>query len=69
MNVSISLENQLLVTKFYVPVVSGPLISRPRLSTLLAESLKFPLTPLLLPVSARLWHCLSGPNRCHPAIP
>src|SRR5260370_25233572 len=44
MNTSISLENQLLVTKLYVPVRSGPLISRPRLTSLLNESLKYPLT-------------------------
>jgi len=44
MNTSISLENQLLVTKLYVPVRSGTLISRPRLTNLLNESLKYPLT-------------------------
>src|SRR2546421_8572880 len=38
------LENQLLTTKFYVPVASGPLISRPRLTALLDESRKYPLT-------------------------
>ena len=44
MNTLTSLENQLLVTKFYVPVTSGTLISRPRLTSLLDESLKYPLT-------------------------
>ena len=44
MNTSLLIENQLLTTKFYVPVASGPLISRPRLTTLLNESLKYPLT-------------------------
>ncbi|HEY4036670.1 MAG TPA: LuxR C-terminal-related transcriptional regulator [Ktedonobacteraceae bacterium] len=44
MNSSMLLENQLLVTKFYVPVTLGPLISRPRLTGLLDESLKYPLT-------------------------
>src|SRR5437762_11334593 len=44
MNESISLENQLVVTKFYMPVASGPLISRPRLINLLNESRKYPLT-------------------------
>jgi len=44
MNTSMPLENQLLVTKFYVPVTSGSLISRPRLTSLLNESLKYPLT-------------------------
>src|SRR3989442_1130649 len=37
MNTSIVIQSQLLVTKFYVPVASGPLISRPRLTALLAE--------------------------------
>src|SRR5437660_7237100 len=44
MNSLMPLENQLLVTKFYVPVRSGSLISRPRLTSLLNESLKYPLT-------------------------
>ena len=39
MNTSLLIQNQLLVTKFYVPVTSGPLISRPRLTVLLNESL------------------------------
>jgi LuxR family maltose regulon positive regulatory protein len=49
MNPSVSLENQLLVTKFYVPVTSGALISRPRLTSLLDESLKYPLTLVSAP--------------------
>src|SRR5579859_2008147 len=44
MNPSIPLEGQLLATKFYVPIASGPLISRPRLTGLLNESRKYPLT-------------------------
>ena len=44
MNPSMLLENQLLVTTFYIPVKSGSLISRPRLTRLLDESLKYPLT-------------------------
>src|SRR5690349_7568954 len=44
MNTSMPLEKQLLATKFYVPVTSGTLISRPRLTTLLNESLEYPLT-------------------------
>jgi len=43
------IQNQLLATKFYVPVVSGPLISRPRLTTLLAKSLEYPLTLISAP--------------------
>ncbi len=38
------LENQLLVTKFYVPVASGSLISRPRLIGLLNKGREYPLT-------------------------
>src|SRR5215467_12344830 len=49
MKTSMLFENQLLATKFYVPVALGPLISRPRLSTLLAESLKYPLTLVSAP--------------------
>src|SRR5262245_6760333 len=44
MNPFISLENQLLTTKFYVPVLLGPLLSRPRLTSLLDESRKYSLT-------------------------
>jgi LuxR family maltose regulon positive regulatory protein len=43
------LENQLLVTKFYVPVTSGTLISRPHLMALLHQSLKRPLTLISAP--------------------
>src|SRR6266849_6416945 len=43
------LENQLLATKFYVPVTSGSLISRPRLTALLNESLKYPFTLVSAP--------------------
>ncbi|HEX3642220.1 MAG TPA: LuxR family transcriptional regulator, partial [Ktedonobacteraceae bacterium] len=49
MNESTPFQNQLLATKFYVPVASGPLISRPRLNALLQESLKQPLTLVSAP--------------------
>jgi LuxR family maltose regulon positive regulatory protein len=49
MNPSISIENQLLATKFYVPVAPGSLISRPRLTTLLDQSLESPLTLISAP--------------------
>src|SRR5437588_2401349 len=49
MDLSMPFQNQLLVTKFYVPVALGPLISRPRLTGLLAESLKRPLTLVSAP--------------------
>jgi LuxR family maltose regulon positive regulatory protein len=41
---SMLLESQLVVTKFYVPIPSGPLIFRPRLATLLDEGLRSPFT-------------------------
>jgi len=44
MKTSVQLESQLLATKFYMPIVSGALISRPRLNASLDESLKYPLT-------------------------
>ena len=44
MNSSLVIGSQLLATKLYVPVAPGVLIARPRLSALLAESLKHPLT-------------------------
>jgi LuxR family maltose regulon positive regulatory protein len=46
---AISLENQLLATKFYVPIAPGTLIPRPRLSTLLDKRLKYPLTLVSAP--------------------
>src|SRR4051812_11273568 len=48
-NTSMLLENQLLATKFFVPVVSHPLISRPRLSILLQGSLTYPFTLVSAP--------------------
>jgi LuxR family maltose regulon positive regulatory protein len=45
----ISLENQLLTTKFSVPRTLGPLVARPRLDVLLNESLKYPLTLVSAP--------------------
>jgi len=49
MNMSMVVQSQLLATKFFMPTVSGTLISRPRLSSLLAESLKYPLTLISAP--------------------
>ena len=49
MRISIVIQSQLLATKFFVPVTSGTLISRPRLSALLEESLKYPLTLVSAP--------------------
>jgi len=49
MNVSMVIQNQLLATKFFVPVTSHPLIHRPHLNTLLQESLRHPLTLVSAP--------------------
>src|SRR5260370_40408801 len=49
MNTSMVIQSQLLATKFFMPTTSGTLISRPRLSRLLAESLKHPLTLISAP--------------------
>ncbi|HEX3639828.1 MAG TPA: LuxR family transcriptional regulator, partial [Ktedonobacteraceae bacterium] len=49
MDTSTLLENQLLATKFYVPVAPDTIISRPRLSTLLDQSLESPLTLISAP--------------------
>lgn len=43
------IHSQLVATKFFVPVVSGTFIPRPRLTTLLQESLKYPLTLVSAP--------------------
>ena len=49
MNSSLVIGSQLLTTKFYVPVALGPLISRPRLTDLLNESLRHPFTLVSAP--------------------
>ncbi len=49
MKTSIPLGNQLLITKFYTPIASGPLISRPRLTALLEGSLHCPFTLVSAP--------------------
>ena len=46
---SMVIQSQLLATKFFVPMTPGTLISRPRLHTLLDESLKYPLTLVSAP--------------------
>jgi LuxR family maltose regulon positive regulatory protein len=48
-NISIRLEKQILTTKFFLPVALHTLIARPRLSVLLNESLKCPLTLVSAP--------------------
>jgi len=49
MNPSISIETQLLATKFFIPTSAHNLISRPRLTSLLQQSLKYPLTLISAP--------------------
>ncbi|HEX3639731.1 MAG TPA: AAA family ATPase, partial [Ktedonobacteraceae bacterium] len=49
MNTAPLFQNQLLATKFFLPVASHPLIPRPRLASLLDESLKHPLTLISAP--------------------
>src|SRR5947207_15767250 len=49
MNPSMASEDQLLTTKFYVPVTLGPLISHSRLSALLDKSLNYSLTLVSAP--------------------
>src|SRR5438270_12663223 len=49
MNTSFVIGSQLLTTKFYVPLTARTLISRPRLTGLLAESLKHPFTLVSAP--------------------
>src|SRR5260370_27846538 len=49
MDTSMLIQSQLLATKFFVPVASGTMISRPRFTALLDESLKRPLTLVSAP--------------------
>jgi LuxR family maltose regulon positive regulatory protein len=49
MNPTLLIQTQLLATKFYAPMSPGALIRRPRLSALLDESLKSPLTLISAP--------------------
>src|SRR5437588_6580968 len=49
MNTATLIQKQLLATKFFVPVTSGTLISRPRLIALLEEGLKHPFTLVSAP--------------------
>ena len=49
MNTSTLIQKQLLATKFFVPVTSGTLISRPRLIALLDKALRHPFTLVSAP--------------------
>ncbi len=67
MNVSLRLENQLLATKFYAPVASGPLVARPRLNAFLDQSLKRPLTLVSAPAGFGKTTALSAWARSRPS--
>src|ERR1700704_3017980 len=67
MNRSMVIQSQLLATKFFVPMTSGTLISRPRLSVLLAESLKYPLTLISAPAGFGKTMLLSAWTQSLPA--
>src|SRR4051812_7464340 len=49
MNTSTPIQNQLLATKFYIPVPPNTLINRSRLSVLLDKSLSHPFTLVSAP--------------------
>src|SRR5690348_1065114 len=49
MKTFMSIQSQLLATKFFVPMSLGKLISRSRLTTLLTECFKYPLTLVSAP--------------------
>jgi len=67
MNAPKLLESQLLATKFFVPITSGTLISRPRLTALLQESLKQPLTLISAPAGFGKTTLLSAWGQSLPA--
>src|SRR2546429_3139108 len=60
-------HNQLLTTKFFVPVTSSTLISRSRLTALLDESLKYPLTLISAPAGFGKTTLLSAWTQLLPA--
>ena len=49
MNTALFIHSQLVATKFFVPTSPHALISRPRLTSLLQQSLKYPLTLISAP--------------------
>ena len=70
MNTSMPLENQLLATKFFVPVASGTsdLSSSPDCLARREPEVSFTLSQLLLAL-ARPPYSLPGHNRCQQATP
>src|SRR5438105_4681629 len=67
MDVPIFIHSQLLATKFFIPISQHPLIARPRLSVLLAESLKYPLTLISAPAGFGKTMLLSAWTQSLPA--
>ncbi len=67
MNKSMVIQSQLLATKFFMPVASHPLISRPRLTALLDESLKYPLMLISAPAGFGKTMLLSAWGQALPA--
>jgi len=67
MNSSLFIQNQLLATKFFVPVASHPLIPRHRLNVLLQESLEHPLTLISAPAGFGKTMLLSAWRQSLPA--
>src|SRR5690242_1417062 len=67
MNPMIVIQSQLLATKFYVPTSPRALIWRPRLSALLDESLKYPLTLVSAPAGFGKTMLLSAWTQALPA--
>jgi len=63
----IVIQSQLLATKFFVPVAPGTLIYRPRLTALLTESLKHPLTLVSAPAGFGKTMLLSSWAQSRPA--
>jgi LuxR family maltose regulon positive regulatory protein len=61
------LENQLLATKFFAPVTASTLISRPRLTASLQQSLKYPLTLISAPAGFGKTTLLSAWGQSLPA--
>src|SRR2546430_2567034 len=61
------LQNQLLATKFFVPIAPGPVISRPRLMALLDESVKCPFTLISAPAGFGKTTLLSAWAQSQPA--
>ena len=67
MNGSMVIQSQLLATKFFAPIAPGTLIPRPRLTNLLDESLRYPLTLISAPAGFGKTSLLSAWTQSLPA--